>query len=61
MIPMLAHALERSESLAMVMESRGFEDGERRLLAFKVPLRARDIVFAVGLNVAIVAALVLVR
>ncbi len=58
MIPMLAHALERSESLAMVMESRGFEDGERRLLAFKVPLRARDIVFAVGLNVAIVAALV---
>lgn len=60
-IPMLAHALERSESLAMAMESRGFEDGERRQLAFRVPLRVRDIVFAVGLNVAIVAALVLVR
>ena len=36
-------------------------DGRVRQLAFKVPLRVRDIVFAVGLNVAIVAALVLVR
>ena len=60
-VPMLAHALERSESLAMAMESRGFEDGVPRRCAFRVPLRARDLVFAVGLNVAVIAALVLVR
>ena len=59
-VPMLAHALERSESLAMAMESRGFEDSGERRCAFEVPLRARDVAFAVGLNAAIVAALVLV-
>ena len=59
-VPMLAHALERSESLAMAMESRGFEDGAPRRCAFEVPLRVRDLVFAVGLNAGIVAALVLV-
>ena len=60
-VPMLAHALERSESLAMAMESRGFEDGAARRCAFEVPLRARDIVFAVGVNAAIVVALIVVR
>lgn len=59
-VPMLAHALERSEALAMAMESRGFEGDAPRRVAFEVPLRARDLVFAVGLNVAIVAALLLV-
>ena len=60
-VPMLAHALERSESLAMAMESRGFEDGRERRCAFEVPLRARDLAFAVGLNAAIVAALIIIR
>ena len=60
-VPMLAHALERSESLAMAMESRGFEDGAARRCAFEVPLRARDVAFAVGVNAAIVVALVVVR
>ncbi len=60
-IPMLAHALERSESLAMAMESRGFEDGRERRCAFEVPLRARDLVFAIGLNAAIAVALILVK
>lgn len=60
-VPMLAHALERSESLAMAMESRGFEGEAPRRCAFRVLLRARDLVFAVGLNAAVIAALVLVR
>ena len=60
-VPMLAHALERSESLAMAMESRGFEDGRERRCAFEVPLCARDLAFAVGLNVAIVVALIVVH
>ena len=60
-VPMLAHALERSESLAMAMESRGFEDEGERRCAYEVPLRARDLAFAIGLNAAIVVALVVVR
>lgn len=46
--PMLVHALERSESLAMAMESRGFEGGVQRAVAFRVPLRAVDILFLIG-------------
>lgn len=61
LLPMLAHAIERSESLAMAMESRGFEDGAPRQVAFRVPLRARDIVFAVGVIGLIAAGLLLVR
>ena len=45
----------------MAMESRGFEDGTDRRCAFEVPLRARDVAFAVGVNAAIVVALVVVR
>ena len=45
---MLVHALERSESLAMAMESRGFEGGVQREVAFRVPLRAVDILFLSG-------------
>ena len=59
--PLSPHALERSESLAMAMESRGFEDEGERRCAYEVPLRARDLAFAIGLNAAIVVALVVVR
>ena len=54
---MLAHALERSESLAMAMESRGFESRQPRAVAFRVPLRAVDFLFFDGLNSVLAAAL----
>ena len=57
LFPMLAHALERSESLAMAMESRGFESRQPRAVAFRVPLRAVDFLFLIGLNGALAAAL----
>ena len=57
LFPMLAHALERSESLAMAMESRGFESRQPRAVAFRVPLRAVDFLFLIGLNSALAAAL----
>lgn len=57
-IPMFVQAIERSSSLAMAMESRGFEDGSPRATAFKVPLRKRDIVFLIVPNVLIVLGLV---
>lgn len=60
LLPMLAHALERSESLAMAMESRGFENDAPRRVAFRVPLRARDVAFALGVLAAIAAGLMLV-
>lgn len=59
LFPMLVHALERSESLAMAMESRGFEEGHPRAVAFRVPLRVRDFVFLFALNGAILAGLIL--
>ncbi|MDO4494125.1 MAG: energy-coupling factor transporter transmembrane component T [Clostridia bacterium] len=59
LFPMLVHALERSENLAMAMESRGFEAGKPRACAFRVPLRARDFVFLFGLNGAVLAGLFL--
>ena len=47
-------------SLAMAMESRGFEDeGERRCC--RGAAARRDLAFAIGLNAAIVVALVVVR
>ncbi len=58
LFPMLVHALERSESLAMAMESRGFESGIPRAVAFRVPLRAVDFLFLFGLNGALVAGLI---
>lgn len=45
LMPMLARALQRSESLAMAMESRGFEDGAPRSEAFRVPFGPIDIAF----------------
>ena len=53
--PMLVHALERSESLAMAMESRGFEDGVPRGVAFRIPLHLRDFLFLFGVNGLILA------
>lgn len=60
LLPMMAHALERSESLAMAMESRGFEGPAPRRVAFRVPVRARDVAFLVGVPAAVIAGLILV-
>ena len=57
LFPMLVHALERSENLAMAMESRGFESGKPRAVAFRVPLRVRDFVFLFAVNGGIAAGL----
>jgi energy-coupling factor transporter transmembrane protein EcfT len=43
--PILVHALERSESLAMAMESRGFNGAAPRGVAFRIPLRMADYIF----------------
>ena len=59
LFPMLVHALERSESLAMAMESRGFENGSPRAVAFWVELRPVDFLFLFGLNGALLAGLIL--
>lgn len=48
--PMLVHALQRSESLAMAMESRGFEDGASRGEAIHVPAGVGDLVLFLGVN-----------
>lgn len=60
LFPMLVHALERSESLAMAMESRGFESSKPRAVAFRVPLRWYDFAFLIGFNAAIAAGLILI-
>lgn len=57
--PMLTHALERSESLAMAMESRGFAGDQPRSVAFRVPLRWVDFAFLIGVNSAVAAGLLL--
>ena len=59
LLPMLVHALERSESLAMAMESRGFESGSPRAVAVRVELRPVDFLFLFGLNGALLAGLIL--
>lgn len=59
LIPMLVQAMERSSSLAMAMESRGFENEAPRAIAFKVPFRKRDVAFLVILNGLIIAGLIL--
>jgi energy-coupling factor transport system permease protein len=43
--PLIVHAFEQSESIAMAMESRGFCNEAPRTIAFVVPLRRVDIVF----------------
>lgn len=50
LFPMLVHALERSEHLAMAMESRGFENDTPRGVAFRIPLRPVDFLFLIGFN-----------
>ncbi len=50
LIPMLVHAIERSQSLAMAMESRGFDDKCPRAVAFKVPVNIFDKLVLVGVN-----------
>lgn len=57
MFPMLVHAIERSESIAMAMESRGFDDGAPRRVAFEIPLRAADFVFLFSVTAGLLAAI----
>lgn len=57
--PMLVHALERSESLAMAMESRGFQNDRPRAVAFRVPFGWIDIAFLIGLPAALLAGMFL--
>lgn len=59
LFPMLVHALERSENLAMAMESRGFQSDAPRAVAFRVPLRVRDFVFLLAVNGGIIAGLMI--
>ncbi len=59
LFPMLVQAMERSESLAMAMESRGFEENAPRAVAFSVPVGLADYLFLAGLNGAILAGLTL--
>ena len=59
LFPMLVQAMERSESLAMAMESRGFENEAPRARAFTVSVRWYDYGFFIGLNGAVVAGLLL--
>ena len=57
LFPMLVQAMERSESLAMAMESRGFHNDVRRAVAFRTRVRPVDFVFLLGLNGLIIAGL----
>ena len=57
-IPMLVQAMERSQSLAMAMESRGFQNDAPRKVAFETKVRIRDFVFLIGLNAGIICGLV---
>lgn len=50
LFPMIVHAIERSESLAMAMESRGFDDKRPRAVAFKISFNMLDIVFLCVVN-----------
>ena len=57
LFPMLVQAMERSESLAMAMESRGFQDEAPRAQAFQVGVCWKDYLFLIGLNGLIVLGL----
>ena len=61
LLPMLVQAMERSESLAMAMESRGFQDDAPRAVAFKTSVCWKDFAFMVGLNGLIAAGLIFLR
>lgn len=54
---MLVHALERSQSLAMAMESRGFQNDAPRAMAFRVRFGWMDIAFLIGLPAALLVGL----
>ncbi|OUP25107.1 energy-coupling factor transporter transmembrane component T [Gemmiger sp. An194] len=56
-LPMLVHALERSQSLAMAMESRGFQNDAPRAVAFRVRFGWADIAFLIGLPAALLVGL----
>lgn len=58
LFPMLVQAMERSESLAMAMESRGFEEHAPRSVAFPMRTSPADLGFLAGLNGAIILGLV---
>lgn len=45
LLPMLVHALRRSESVAMAMESRGFYPKAPRGVAFLIPAGTKDFAF----------------
>lgn len=60
LFPMLVQAMERSESLAMAMESRGFEEQVPRAVAFQVTLRWVDFAFLFGVNGLIIVGLIFV-
>ncbi|MDR1375896.1 MAG: energy-coupling factor transporter transmembrane protein EcfT [Synergistaceae bacterium] len=55
LLPMLIHAFERSESVAMAMESRGFDGSAVRGVAFPVPLRKTDFAFMFAVTAGILA------
>lgn len=59
MIPMLVHAFERSESIAMAMESRGFTSSGERGVAFPIGVRTRDYVFGVFFIGVMIVALII--
>jgi energy-coupling factor transport system permease protein len=55
---MLVQAMERSESLAMAMESRGFQENVPRAVAFRTRVRPADYLFLIGLNGCILLGLI---
>lgn len=61
LFPMLVQAMERSESLAMAMESRGFQDDEPRAIAFRVNVHPTDFLFLFGLNGLIILGLIFLK
>ncbi|QUY65648.1 energy-coupling factor transporter transmembrane protein EcfT [Helcococcus kunzii] len=59
LLPMVVHSIERSESLAMAMVSRGFDEHAERGIAFNTSFSYLDVVFLVGVNLAIIVGLIL--
>jgi len=58
--PMLVHALERSENIAMAMESRGFDNDAPRGVAFLVSLRKVDFFFLFATTAGMIAGVIFV-
>jgi energy-coupling factor transporter transmembrane protein EcfT len=55
LLPMLIHAFERSESVAMAMESRGFDGAAPRGVAFPSRARKADFVFMFAVTAGVAA------